>query len=73
MMAVACSTFLKRFAAAVRSRTAANGDSTTLVVRRCFRALSGTGRTSRARERGDRLRMALMLPIPRRRRDRETL
>ena len=35
MIAVAFSTFLKRFAAEVRSRTAANGDSTTLVVRRC--------------------------------------
>ena len=33
-MAVAESTFLKRLAAAVRSRTAAKGDSTTFVVRR---------------------------------------
>ena len=33
---VAFSTFLNRLAAAVRSRTAANGDSTGFVVRRCF-------------------------------------
>src|SRR6185295_19413404 len=33
--AVAFSTFLKRLAAVVRSRTVANGDSTTLLVRKC--------------------------------------
>jgi hypothetical protein len=41
MTAVAFSTFLNRFAAAVRSRTAANGDSTTFVVRRCFQCAFG--------------------------------
>ena len=34
MRAVAQSTFVKRVAAVVRRRTAANGDSTTVVVRR---------------------------------------
>src|SRR5438093_8443335 len=36
MTAVAFATFLNRFAAVVRSRTAANGDSIGFVVRRCF-------------------------------------
>ena len=39
--AVAFSTFLKRLAAAVRSRTAANGDSTGFDVRRCFQCSWG--------------------------------
>ena len=39
--AVAFSTFLNRLAAAVRSRTAANGDSTGFVVRRCFQCSCG--------------------------------
>lgn len=39
--AVAFFTFLKRLAAPVRSRTVANGDSTTLVVRRCFQCSFG--------------------------------
>jgi hypothetical protein len=41
MTAVAFSTFLKRLAAAVRSRTAANGDSTGFDVRRCFQGSRG--------------------------------
>jgi len=43
MSVVAFSTFLKRFAADVRSRTAANGDSMTFVVRRCFQCAAGNG------------------------------
>src|SRR5262249_42717399 len=39
--AVAFSTFLKRLAAVVRSRTVANGDSTGLVVRRCGQCSRG--------------------------------
>ena len=39
--AVAFSTFLNRLAAAVRSRTAANGDSTGFDVRRCFQCSRG--------------------------------
>jgi hypothetical protein len=38
MTAVAFSTFSKRLPAAVRRRTAANGDSTELDVRRCFQS-----------------------------------
>ena len=41
--AVAFSTFLNRLAAAVRSRAAANGDSTGFVVRRCFQYCQGVG------------------------------
>ncbi len=41
MTAVAFSTFLNRLAAAVRSRTAANGDFTTFVVCRCFQCSFG--------------------------------
>ena len=41
MTAVAFPTFLNRLAAAVRNRTAANGDSTTFVVRRCFQCSFG--------------------------------
>ncbi len=39
--AVAFSTFLNRLAAAVRSRTAAKGDSTGFDVRRCFQCSRG--------------------------------
>ena len=39
--AVAFSTFLKRLAAAVRSRTAANRDSTGFDVRKCFQCSRG--------------------------------
>src|SRR5262245_63033227 len=39
--AVAFATFLYRFAASVRRRTAANGDSITFVVRKCFQCPSG--------------------------------
>src|SRR5215813_8866469 len=39
--AVAFSTFLNRFAAVVRSRTVANGDSTTLLVRKCTQCSRG--------------------------------
>jgi len=48
MTAVAFSTFLNRFAAAVRSRTAANGDSTHWWSGDASSAPSGTRRTSRA-------------------------
>ena len=41
MRAVALSTRLNRFAADVRSRTEANGLSTTFVVRRCFQWAAG--------------------------------
>ena len=41
MRAQALSTRLKRFAALVRSRTEANGDSMMLVVRRCFQCYWG--------------------------------
>ena len=44
MRAVALSTRLNRFAADVRSRTEANGLSTTFVVRRCFQWASGVER-----------------------------
>lgn len=40
-IAVALATFLDRFAAAVRSRTAAHGDSTGFVVRRGFQCAFG--------------------------------
>src|SRR4029434_7206264 len=39
--AVAFSTFLKRLAAVVRNRTVANGDSTTLLVRKCGQCSRG--------------------------------
>ena len=39
--ATAFSTFLNRFAALVRRRTAAKGDSTTFVVRRCVQCSFG--------------------------------
>jgi hypothetical protein len=41
MTVVEFSTFLNRLAAVVRSRTGANGDSTTFVVRRCFQCSAG--------------------------------
>ena len=41
MTAVAFGTCLYRFAAAVRSRTAAKGDSTRFVVGRCFQCALG--------------------------------
>lgn len=41
MIAVVHSTFSRRFAAEVRSRTAAKGDSTTFVVRRCRQCVFG--------------------------------
>ena len=47
MRAVAKSTFLKRLAAVVRSRTAANGDSTTFVVRRWRQCSRGNWYTLR--------------------------
>jgi hypothetical protein len=47
MSVVACSTFLNRLAAVVRSRTVAKGDSITFEVLRCGQCSRETGRTSR--------------------------
>ena len=44
--AVAPSTFLNRLAADVRSRTAANGLSTTFVVRRCLQCPAGKSKNA---------------------------